>query len=113
MELPYLPLEIRNYIIYNCGGLISPTAIIMKKFIKDNEFYKSEIFQEPNFYDYLIMCKILKRNYPNIFSITSYELIYDSDFDVYYALGDDDYFSDSDLDIGSIDELDVIFDVPV
>lgn len=110
MELPYLPLEIRNYIIYECGGMISPTALIMKKFINENKFYKTEIFKEPNFYEYLILCKILRRS--NQF-IMSYELIYDVDFDVYYALGDDGYLSDSDLEEFEEDELDVEFVFPI
>ena len=56
-----LPLELKYYIMYNCNGIENPLAKIMKEFIKENNLYKTEQFKEPNFYEFLKICKILKR----------------------------------------------------
>ena len=88
MELPFLPNEIIYKIIYTHGGLIHPHAIIMKEFIKENEMFKSEVFQEPNFYEFLKLCRILNSIYP-------YILIHDLHTDTYYPY---DYYYDSDLE---------------
>tara|TARA_A100001391_G_scaffold51311_1_gene31363 strand:- start:1158 stop:1544 length:387 start_codon:yes stop_codon:yes gene_type:complete len=44
-NLPILPMEIINKILYKHKGLIHPTAIIMNKAIKDSKEY---FFNEPN-----------------------------------------------------------------
>ena len=89
----YLPLEIENYILYKMGGLEHKTAKIIKEFVKENDLYLTEQMREPNLYEFLKGCKILK-------PILPYFTIYDEDFDVYYAIGSDgEYISDSDLEV--------------
>jgi len=67
-----LPLELKNYIIYECNGLQHPTAKIMKEFIKENNLYKTEQFKEPNFYQFLRTCRMLTPQLP-IITITEYD----------------------------------------
>lgn len=61
-----LPLELKYYIMYNCNGIQNPVATLIKNFVKENDLYKSEQFQEPNFYQFLRMCKILRPQIPTI-----------------------------------------------
>ena len=67
-----LPLELKYYIMYNCNGIQHPVATIIKDFVKENDLYKTEQFKEPNFYQFLRLCNILRRQIPT-FSIREYD----------------------------------------
>lgn len=93
-----LPLELKYYIMYECNGIQHPIATLIKEFVIDNNLFKTEQFKEPNFYEYLKLCKILKENIKTIRIIE-----YDSEgeevgwleYPLGYAYGID---SDSDYD---------------
>lgn len=88
-----LPLEIENYILFKMGGLEHKTAKMIKDFVNENDLYLTEQMREPNLYEFLKVCRILKPVLP-------YVLIHDIEFDVYYAIGSDgEYISDSDLEV--------------
>ena len=57
-----LPLELKYYIMYECNGIQHPVATIIKNFIKENDLFKSEQFKEPNFFEFLKLCNMLKEN---------------------------------------------------
>jgi hypothetical protein len=69
-----LPTELKNYILYKCGGLENKTSSILKEFLYENKFWKNEVFKEPNFYEYLKLCNILKPFYRLV-------ILYDEDGD--------------------------------
>ena len=93
-----LPLELKYYIMYECNGIQHPVATIIKDFVKENDLYKTEQFKEPNFYQFLKLCKVLKENMKMII-INEYdsegELVGWLEYPLDYAY---DLDSDSDYD---------------
>ena len=61
-----LPLELKNYIMYKCGGIEHKTAKILKDFINDNNLYKTNQENITNFYQLLRSFEFLSKRLPII-----------------------------------------------
>ena len=67
-----LPLELKNYILFKCGGLQHKTSIMIKDLLNENKLWENEVFNEPNFYEFLKASNFLKPLYKMVLIFDDY-----------------------------------------